>query len=370
MYLEQTNLKQICNAIKSMQLTENEVLIILLAEDNAPDLKELQQNLLTLEVHFMGGLFPSLINGKKNCQQGVLLLRMPIVSSPILIQNLSKNEPIWPNISNLINKQQELSFLVLLDGLTENISTFLFNVYNTFGNAFNYFGGGAGSLSLVQQPCLFSNEGVFQDAALLCPIALNSQMGVRHGWESIYGPIIATKTEKNIVQELNWKPAFDVYKEVVEEYASKELTQENFFSIAKGFPFGMTKEQAENVVRDPIAVNEKGELICVGEVPENSILEILQGKNETLIEAAKSAAKDCLTEEIKVEQSLVFDCISRVLFLENDFEKELHAIEDAVRELTTTCNFEGALTLGEISSHGQGTLEFFNKTIVVSLLYE
>ena len=60
-------------------------------------------------------------------------------------------------------------------------------------------------------------------------------------------------------------------------------------------------------------------------------------------------------------------CISRILFLEEDFQKELNKIVDTLRSKHPKISVSGALTLGEISSFGNGYLEFYNKTVVVSL---
>lgn len=244
-------------------------------------------------------------------------------------------------------------------------------MFNRLGNSVHYFGGGAGSLTLKQEPCLFTSGGFVQDAAIVAFIKLESNLGVRHGWERIMGPIVATKTRKNIIMELNWKNAFQVYRETVEGDSGKKLTTKNFFNIAKGYPFGIHKEGMEDIVRDPIAVTEKDELICVGEVPENSALSILKGKKTSLIHAASQAADDCLHIGAgTIRQSFIVDCISRVIYLEKDFAKELETVNHKIHSVDDRHTPSGILTLGEISSYGEGFLEFFNKTIVVGILYE
>ena len=127
----------------------------------------------------------------------------------------------------------------------------------------------------------------------------------------------------------------------------------------------------ENIVRDPIAVNEQGELICVGEVPENTALDILKGEPSLLIAAAELAAADCgIPKDKKARFSLIVDCISRVLFLEDKFPEELSTVRKKIESIDPNCVVQGILTLGEISSYGDGFLEFFNKTIVAGVFYE
>ncbi len=370
MFLNSNSITDILSAIQAMDLSETDNLMLLLAEKNAPNIPSLIEKLKEANLNFFGGIFPSLIVGSKKHDEGLILRKLPAAAPPFLIPHLNSKDFTIPDFEDLPVFETDMSFIVLVDGLTGNIAHFLSEVYNVLGNSVNYIGGGAGSLSLQQQPCLFTKEGFVEDAAILCPVMMSSSLGVRHGWKQVYGPLVANKTEGNIVKELNWMNAFEAYKIVVEKDAGQTLTADNFFSIAKGYPFGISKDNSEKVVRDPISVNENGELVCVGEVPENSVLEILKGENEALIAAAGEAAKDCLVIDKPFEETLVIDCISRVLFLEEDFEKELEVIQNNLQQKSNHVILEGVLTLGEISSHGQGILEFFNKTIVIGLLHD
>lgn len=108
--------------------------------------------------------------------------------------------------------------------------------------------------------------------------------------------------------------------------------------------------------------NESGHLVCVGEVPQGALVRVLNGTPQTLISAAKEARK-CIDESAfpTSGELLLFDCISRVLFLGQDIEQELAAVgcgEPVV----------GAFTLGEIAKNGQDYLEFLNKTTVLARL--
>ncbi len=368
MYLENTELANIINAIKRLDMGPDKSLLLLFAENEKEIIPALIEQLNKMDLAFFGGIFPNLIHGTEKKEKGLLLKVIPTITEPILIKDIHQDNIQLPEILNQLPKDnKQLSALLFVDGLAPNISIFLERLYNHLGNSFKYIGGGAGSLSLEQQPCLFNKDGFFENAAILCPSSLQANIGIQHGWETIYGPMIATKTDKNTVIELNWQKAFDIYKEVIAQHDERKFEDDNFFDIAKGYPFGMFKENAEAVVRDPISVNEEGHLICVGEVPENSILHILKGQKDNLINAASLAAKKCQPDMINNPfQPIVFDCISRVLFLEDNFSEELQAIK---KELPSENDTIGALTLGEIASHGHGYIEFFNKTIVVGLLH-
>ena len=103
----------------------------------------------------------------------------------------------------------------------------------------------------------------------------------------------------------------------------------------------------------------------MGEVPVESYIDILSGSTKSLVAAARRARRlaaeayagpssDCLT--------VFIDCISRVLYLQEDFDQELAAVYNSGDRMV------GALTLGEIANSGRDYLEFYNKTSVVGIL--
>ncbi|MDX2303885.1 MAG: FIST C-terminal domain-containing protein [Microscillaceae bacterium] len=368
MYISHPEISAIGAGIEQLNVQASDSILLLIAEQNAPNLDELVRVLSEKGISFFGGLFPALIYGDEKYEEGIILQKFPVFNKPLVIQGLDKRDFSLENLPQIDSEGYQLSALILLDGMTGNISLFFSRLYNHFGNSINYLGGGAGSLSLVQKPCLFTEEGVFENAAIITLIRMKSRLGVKHGWQTLAGPFLATDTHNNILRELNWKNAFEVYQETIEKSAQQTITADNFFDISKGFPFGIHKTGSESIVRDPISVNDQSELVCVGEIPENAALMILEGQPENLINAAAEATQIALgASQPSTYDILLFDCISRVLFLEDHFKEELKAVKQELKP--DICPF-GALTLGEISSYGDGHIEFFNKTIVVGMLYK
>ena len=339
--------------------------LVSIAENTEIDIDRLIFELNASGIKFMGGIFPKVIHGQSISDTGIVVNTLVDVVMISHISQISKRKLVIPSID--FNENHQYSLITYVDGLTSNISSYLSELYEKYGMQTSYFGGGAGSLSLQQKPCVFTNDGIFQDSAVMCVMRMKMSIGVKHGWEKLKGPYIVTKAQSNTIQEINWKRPFEIYREAVESDSKKKFNDDNFFEIAKGYPFGIVRSGDEHVIRDPLTVNENGELVCVGQVEENTLVSIMKGNKDSLIIAAEEAAIESMKKAINPKKAIIVDCISRILFLEEKFNLELNKITSVLRERSPNISISGALTLGEISSYGDGYLEFYNKTVVVGL---
>jgi hypothetical protein len=369
MYTAGATIPDILSAIEILSPPAGHGVMVLLADEGRPDLEELVAALRETGLPFFGGFFPGLIAEGRQRDQGALVEAMPLHVPPQVVQGLEAGRVKLPEtLTGLgLESPDSLTCIVLADGLAGYITPALKQLQNAMGPTAHYFGGGAGSLSLQQQPCVFTAEGLFQDALVVACADVQSSLGVSHGWKELMGPVIATRTRGNIIVELDWEPAIDLYRAVVEKDSGKTLTREHFFEIAKSYPFGLHRDGTEPIVRDPIAVDEDGCLRCVAEVPQNAVIAIMKGEPAHLIDAARQAAAQAAGGQGASRGIWVVDCISRTIFLGDGFDEELDAVAEAVAGQGAP--IQGLLTLGEISSHGDGTLSFFNKTIVVGALH-
>ena len=195
-------------------------------------------------------------------------------------------------------------------------------------------------------------------------------MSIKHGWQKLMGPVVATKTDGNVIKELNWQPPLSVYSKAIEKDIHLKITNKNFSEHAFSFPFGMHKEGSEMVIRDPIRCNKKGEIICIGDVPQNSVLNILKGEASELIHAAELATHEAqLKINKQLKHTLVIDCISRLLFLKDDYIKELNTINSQCKQSNKEALPQGVLSIGEMSSGRGGRIDFHSKTLILSTLH-
>ena len=268
--------------------------------------------------------------------------------------------PLLEQVEHWQGLEGDGTLVVLVDGLAKRISALVEDLFFVFGLESNFVGGGAGSLSFRQQPCVISPRGIEQDTALVIRLPRSSVIGVTHGWASISEALEVTEADRNVVKSLNWQPAFDAYKAIVDRHSASPISRDAFFDIAKSYPLGLQKIGGAHVVRDPLMVQNDNELVCVGEVHQGAFVRVLNGNADSLLNAAAEAR--ALVDSASASDDghlMLFDCISRALFLGEEIDKELTA-------LTRGEPAFGAFTLGEIANSGTEYLEFLNKTTVLS----
>jgi hypothetical protein len=324
---------------------------------------QLESFLGRLDVPVIGGVFPELIHQNKKKEQGAVVCGLTVEPQVKTVPGLSDSKADYSShLDPDLSVDGYETIFVFVDAYATEIERFVQSLFRTYGVELNYLGGGAGSLAADQQPCLFTDEGIVQDSAVVAAISSPLDLGVRHGWQEIAGPFRVTDTDGPVVNGLDGKPAFSVYRDVVEQQISGDLIREEFFETAKAYPFGISRMDGESIVRDPFEIVDENGLRCFGDVPEGEFVHILEGDAPTLIRAAQSAADEARSTQRDTEALFFFDCISRVLYLQEEFQQELTSVKADGSQMA------GALTIGEIANDGNGHLDYYNKTAVVGAI--
>ncbi len=256
--------------------------------------------------------------------------------------------------------------LTLPDPLTGcNVSEFLRGALEITGAEVTYLGGGAGDNLRFLQTYQMEGDQVYQDAAAGALLLSQQPIGVavHHGWRPLSQALTVTRSTESVVHELDWGEAFQVYRQAV---GAPDLTREDFAAFAMVRPLGIPQAEEQFVIRDPIQVREDGSLVCVGEVPQNSIVRVMQGTKEDMVQAAREAAATARTQlgGVQVAGAVLFDCVSRCLMLGEAFREELAAVQEVIG---TDVPLIGCLTFGEIGALAGGLPQFHNKTLAMAL---
>jgi len=339
----------------------------MVAETDKDYVTEIQSVAKKFSVPLVGAIFPALIYDFEFKKSGVLFFGLPYSPDYCMkevepggieqVENLANS--ISKDLSHsLENKEEDKSLLIVFDAMIPNIATILDELYVQFGDSVQYMGINAGSESFQPMDCIFNEDAIISNGMLIIMMQPHKGAVLEHGYKVPEKTISATSTTGNKISTIDWKPAFEVYSEKIKEQFDVDITAENFYQYSVHFPFGITRADGEILVRIPVILNEDKSLLCVGEIPENSILTLLDAPKPESLHTVENLAKK--TEENST--NLLFYCAGRKMHLKEGAEKELKDL----KSLKKGSDYHGALTLGEIgSSHKGGYPLFHNATLVV-----
>ncbi len=379
--LDKKNKAEFKKKISEMKLKEREVLLVLMGEECVFEYQEIADILNNNNITFVGGFFPAVIIENKKTKQGLIVVKLPVQREPLLIKNMeriSKYKNQLEDMKKIIDRgAKNKTVFIIGDGHNDFLDDFLDEIFNFFANSVDYIGGAAGGAEPI---CIFNNQDSYRNAACVLLLDLYCQQGIKHGLQDVFNPLIATKIDRNVIKELNWDNPFKVYSEQVnailaQEDKQQKLKKERFQDISRFFPVGIIRENQDKIIRDIWGVNEKGELLCGGKVPENGVLSLMKAEKKNLIEASGKAVEQ-ISEKLEKKETAVkpkiilfIDCIARAQVLGADYNKAVQMIYEKNR-LIGQQRVVGVLSMGEFSSAQKGFIEYYNMTTVVGALYE
>jgi len=323
-------------------------------------------------IPLVGAIFPAIIVKGRFHADGILLYCFDKMPRYLLQEGLAQEgkalaaacSTLAGEIAGQLGEDDESTSLFLLfDAMLPHIGQILEELYQELADQVHYMGINAGSESFQPMSCLFDDERLIQNGLLALLLPAHDSASLEHGYRVPEHLVAATSTEGNRIISIDWRPAFEVYAERVKAQYGVAITAENFYQCAVHFPFGIIRADSEVLVRIPVALMEDGSLFCVGEIPPNAVLTLLEAPQADSAHTAALLAGH-FTAPPGDDALLTFYCAGRRLHLGSE------AAQAELQTLGTRLNdarLYGALSLGEIGSSQRGGYPLFhNAALVVS----
>jgi hypothetical protein len=366
MFLENPTIQDFIKFIEESKLEKDHSILLFIGENCKIDLNDIVQTCNRFNVQLVGGVFPKIINNKNLVSDGMIIKIARYSVHPIYF---SESEDFEAQIQDYKSIEFSTAFL-LTDALNPKVKEHLDSLYTYLGNNINFIGGGVGYTQNQNKGSLLTNDGVYHTGSIVTLSNVDPLINSQHGWEKLTGPFLVTKSSKNIIKEINWENAFKVYQENIKQTTNIDIIPEEFSKTSMNFPFGIFKEERGYIVRDPYHLTDDNCLQCVGNVPENTLIDILSIDKKQIKEIPKKIISKYKPIQEDLIDVILFDCISRANYLQDQFQIELDGLCNEIKSINKDIDIEGALSIGEIYSGGNGYLELLNKSIVTSLLYK
>ena len=235
------------------------------------------------------------------------------------------------------------------------------------GAGIAWSGGGTGDGDAGAHAAQFAHKRAFRDHVIAVTLDCHSRVGtgVQHGWQPTGVPAMVTRASGSVVECLEHRPAFEIYRAAAEE-RGQQVDLDHFAAFARTHPLGIPQAGGESLIRDPLSVDAAGALKFMAGVPDGALVRVMEGTPTMLVEAARIAASMARDDAGgALGGALVFDCVSRSAILGDRLREELAACQAALGDDVPLL---GCLTFGEVGAFGARMPQFHNKTMVVLAL--
>ncbi|WP_103071571.1 FIST signal transduction protein [Aquimarina sediminis] len=186
------------------------------------------------------------------------------------------------------------------------------------------------------------------------------------GWTPFGPERIITKSDQNILHELDNKPALDLYKKYLGDKAA-ELPQSALL-----YPLSVkSKDKKESIVRTILSIDEKtNTMTLAGDVPEGSVVQLMMGHIDHIVDGAQLAAEIGMkNRKTKPDLALLVSCIGRKLVMDQRVEEE---VEEVIESIGSQAIVAGFYSYGELAPFAgkNSSCELHNQTMTLTLFSE
>ncbi len=280
------------------------------------------------------------------------------------------SEQVGTELGHFFTKEDLKGLYLLSDGLAVNGTALIKGLKNVLGQDLNLSGGLAGDGANFKNTFVLVDGVPTENAATAIGFYgehITIASTADGGWIP-FGPVrTISKSEANVLYELDGKPALSLYKQFLGEQAKKLPASALLFPI---FLKSGSDQADRNAVRTILSVDESNQsMTFAGDVPEGTRIQLMRAGHENLIEAAKNVSLISTShlDESCPTVSLIVSCVGRRLVMGESTEDE---VEMLLNHLPRNTIQTGFYSYGEIAAGQTGVCDLHNQTMTVTLIQE
>tara|TARA_R110001606_G_scaffold346892_2_gene495890 strand:+ start:40378 stop:41523 length:1146 start_codon:yes stop_codon:yes gene_type:complete len=285
------------------------------------------------------------------------------------INSMAQSHALGAQIATELAQNDLKGVFVLSDGLNVNGSELVEGLQEVLPEI-PITGGLAGDNAAFTQTLLLNNDKVYDKVVIAVGVYGKNAVvtsGALGGWSPYGPPRKITRSSKNVVFELDNKPALPLYKMYIGYYAN------TLPASGLNFPFAiMSEDKKITVIRTLLGIdNKNNSLTFAGNVDEGSTVRFLKSDHDQLVNGASEAARQILNKEININDkalAICVSCVGRKLVMQDQVSDEVFAVQ---RLLGVQTGITGFYSNGEIcSGERDGESMLHNQTMTIAYLSE
>lgn len=258
-------------------------------------------------------------------------------------------------IGEYLNKENLKLIISFIDGLHGNGEDYLKGISNINKNI-KIAGGMAADNSQFKNTFVFNNDQILENGVVAIGLyskTLNVYTGYSFDWVPVGRKLTITKSNKNIVYEIDNKSAYDTYKYYLGEDVAEKLPD-----VGIEFPLVIEKEDMV-IARAVLGKNKDNSLTFGGNFDKNEQVRFAYGYNSAIFAKAQNNFERL--KNIPAETIFIYSCMARKKFLQNSIEIE-------TKPYNNIAPTSGFFTYGEFFTNKSP--KFLNQTLTKVVLSE
>ena len=289
-------------------------------------------------------------------------------TASVKIQDHSNSIEAGKRLAEQLDSPNLVAVSVISDGLNVNGTELAQGLNNNFRNKVVVSGGLAADGENFNDTWVLIDgkpQSGYVSAVGFYGDNIEVKFGSEGGWQPFGPERVVTKSDNNILYELDGRPALELYKEYLGDRAS------GLPATALLFPLQVNTDD-QPLVRTILSIDESSQsMTFAGDIPEQSKAQLMRANHDSLIDGAEQAAEQIENPETATHKNeslcIAVSCVGRRLVLGENCEEEIEATKEALSNSTTQIGF---YSYGELAPTGYQPCGLHNQTMTLTQITE
>lgn len=257
---------------------------------------------------------------------------------------------------------------VLVFSLAVNGEDLIEGITSVSKNLPTIFGGMAGDDMAMTQTFTFTNKEIADDGITVLVLD-NDKIEVEGmalcGWQPIGIENTITKSENNIIYQINNQPALKVVKSYFGDFMGNKIGADDIPLGYAQYPLQIIRDNSYVLRAAMHGIEEDDSLLMAGAVREGDKFRFSVAPGFEIIDETIEGFQKFAAKKPEADAVLMFSCVARHMSLGPMIEDEIEGVYDVWKKPMI-----GFFTYGEVGQHKDQISQYYNETCSLVLLRE
>lgn len=287
----------------------------------------------------------------------------------VRVEDATTSYDLGRQLADRLSKDGLVHVFVLSDGLNVNGSELVCGLSEHLPDDVSLTGGLSGDADRFEETLVVVDDqasrgvvgaiGLYGDSLRIGYASLG-------GWDPFGPERLITRSQGNVLYELDGRSALQLYKTYLGEHA------DGLPATGLLFPLSLrTEDGGTPVVRTILGIDEQAQsMTFAGDVPTGAYARLMKANFDRLIDGAQGAARASrqIVGSVSPDLAILISCVGRKMVLKQRVEEEVEGVREVLGPATVLTGF---YSYGEISPFTpEAKCELHNQTMTITTISE